>query len=185
MRYFRADVLTEALYRGLADNTVGRVIDSMLRRTEVVVLDELGYVPFDQTAGNHFFRFIATAYETRSLVLSSNDSVRLKEARENRERHTGGDPGGRRPAVISGSGSTPTSTATSGGRPAGAGVVTAWRPACTLTLAMAVLRTIVIAPERRVWVTPRACRRGPQPMSSATISAAGATLRTAPTPCPA
>jgi DNA replication protein DnaC len=125
VRYFRADMLTEALYRGLADNTVGRVIDSMLRRTEVVVLDELGYVPFDQTAGNHFFRFIATAYETRSLVLSSNwpfeewtnflpdtttataildrllhhadvvvvsgDSVRLKEAREHRERHSGSD----------------------------------------------------------------------------------------------
>ena len=84
------------------------------------------HIPFDQTAGNHFFRFIATAYETRSLVLSSNwpfeewtnflpdtttataildrlphhadvvvvsgDSVRLKEARENRERHSGSDP---------------------------------------------------------------------------------------------
>ena len=72
VRFFRADLLVEALYRGLADNSVGRVIDSILRRSELVVVDELGFSPLDGIAANHLFRFIATAYETRSLAITSN-----------------------------------------------------------------------------------------------------------------
>jgi len=72
VRFFRADALVEALYRGLADNSVGRVIDSILRRTELVVIDELGFSPLDSVAANHLFRFVATAYETRSLIVTSN-----------------------------------------------------------------------------------------------------------------
>lgn len=72
VRFFRADLLVEALYRGLADNSVGRVIDSILRRSDLVVVDELGFSPLDGIAANHLFRFIATAYETRSLVITSN-----------------------------------------------------------------------------------------------------------------
>jgi DNA replication protein DnaC len=41
VRFFRSDVLIEQLYRGLADNTVSKVIDAILR-AEVVVIDELG-----------------------------------------------------------------------------------------------------------------------------------------------
>jgi DNA replication protein DnaC len=71
VRFFRADVLVEQLYRGLADNSVGRVIDSILR-AEVVVIDELGFSPLDSVAANHLFRLVAAAYETRSLVVTSN-----------------------------------------------------------------------------------------------------------------
>jgi len=72
VRFFRADLLVEALYRGLADNSVGRVIDAILRRSDLVIVDELGFSPLDSIAANHLFRFVATAYETRSLVLTSN-----------------------------------------------------------------------------------------------------------------
>jgi DNA replication protein DnaC len=72
VRFFRADLLIEALYRGLADNSVGRVIDSILRRSDLVICDELGFSPLDGIAANHLFRFVATAYETHSLVLTSN-----------------------------------------------------------------------------------------------------------------
>ncbi|MGH3576265.1 MAG: IS21-like element helper ATPase IstB [Mycobacterium sp.] len=72
VRFFRADLLVEALYRGLADNSVGRVIDAILRRSDLVICDELGFSPLDSIAANHLFRFVATAYETRSLVLTSN-----------------------------------------------------------------------------------------------------------------
>lgn len=72
VRFFRADSLVEALYRGLADNSVGRVIDGILRRTDLVCLDELGFSPLDSLAANHLFRFVATAYETRSLLITSN-----------------------------------------------------------------------------------------------------------------
>lgn len=72
VRFFRADALVEALYRGLADNSVGRVIDGILRRTDLVAIDELGFSPLDNVAANHLFRFVATAYETRSLIITSN-----------------------------------------------------------------------------------------------------------------
>ena len=47
VRFFRADLLVEALYRGLADNSVGRVIDGVLRRSDLVIVDELGFSPLD------------------------------------------------------------------------------------------------------------------------------------------
>ena len=71
VRFFRADALVEQLYRRLADNSVGRVIDSILR-ADLVVLDELGFSPLDAVAANHLFRLVAAAYETRSLILTSN-----------------------------------------------------------------------------------------------------------------
>jgi len=71
VRFFRADALVEQLYRGLADNSVGRVIDSILR-ADLVVVDELGFSPLEPVAANHLFRLVAAAYETRSLILTSN-----------------------------------------------------------------------------------------------------------------
>ena len=43
VKFFRA-VLVEQLYRGLADNTVSKVIDAILR-AEVVIIDKLGCAP--------------------------------------------------------------------------------------------------------------------------------------------
>ena len=71
VKFFRADVLVEQLYRGLADNTVSKVIDAILR-AEVVVIDELGFTPLDLVGANHLFRLVSAAYETRSLIVTSN-----------------------------------------------------------------------------------------------------------------
>ena len=71
VRFFRADTLVEQLYRGLADNTVGKMIDGILR-ADLVVIDELGFSTLDAVAANHLFRLVAAAYETRSLVITSN-----------------------------------------------------------------------------------------------------------------
>jgi DNA replication protein DnaC len=71
VRFFRADALVEQLYRGLADNTVGRLIDGILR-ADLVVIDELGFSTLDAVAANHLFRVVAAAYETKSLVITSN-----------------------------------------------------------------------------------------------------------------
>jgi DNA replication protein DnaC len=71
VRFFRADALVEQLYRGLADNSVGKVIDGILR-ADLVVIDELGFSPLDPVAANHLFRLVSAAYETRSLVITSN-----------------------------------------------------------------------------------------------------------------
>ena len=48
VRYFAAASLVEALYRGLADNSVGRLIESLLR-ADLVIVDDLGFAPLDDT----------------------------------------------------------------------------------------------------------------------------------------
>jgi len=51
VRYLTAADLVETLYRGLADNTVGKIIESLLR-VDLIILDELGFAPLDDTEHN-------------------------------------------------------------------------------------------------------------------------------------
>ena len=55
VRYFTAADLIETLYRGLADNTVGKIIESLLR-VDLMLL----------------FRLVAGADERRSLAIGSH-----------------------------------------------------------------------------------------------------------------
>src|SRR5882757_7192666 len=71
VRYFTAAELVETLYRGLAYNSVGRVIDTLLRN-ELIIVDEVGFAPLDDTGAQLLFRFIAAAYERRSLGIASH-----------------------------------------------------------------------------------------------------------------
>ncbi|MGH2885223.1 MAG: IS21-like element helper ATPase IstB [Solirubrobacteraceae bacterium] len=71
VRFFQADQLIEALYRGLADNTVGKLIERLLRN-DFVVIDDLGFTALDRVAADHLFRFIAAAYEQRSVAITTN-----------------------------------------------------------------------------------------------------------------
>ena len=71
VRYFTAAELVETLYRGLADNSVGKVIENLLRN-ELVIVDELGFAPLDDTGAQLLFRFVAAAYERRSLGIASH-----------------------------------------------------------------------------------------------------------------
>jgi DNA replication protein DnaC len=71
VRYFTAAELVETLYRGLADNSVGRGIEALLR-ADLVIVDELGFAPLDDTGAQLLFRFIAAAYERRALGVGSH-----------------------------------------------------------------------------------------------------------------
>ena len=71
VRYFTAADLVEALYRGLADNSVGRVIENLLK-ADLVIIDEVGFAPLDETGAQLLFRFVAAAYERRSLAIGSH-----------------------------------------------------------------------------------------------------------------
>ena len=71
VKYFTAADLVDTLYRGLADNSVGRVITNLLRN-DAVLLDELGFAPLDDTGAQLLFRFVAAAYERRSLGIASH-----------------------------------------------------------------------------------------------------------------
>ena len=71
VRYFTAAELVETLYRGLADNSVGRVIETILR-ADLILIDEIGFAPLDPTGAQLFFRLVAGAYERRSLAIASH-----------------------------------------------------------------------------------------------------------------
>jgi DNA replication protein DnaC len=71
VRYFTAAELVETLYRGLADNSVGRLIETLLRN-DLVLVDELGFAPLDDIGAQLLFRFVAAACERRSLGIGSH-----------------------------------------------------------------------------------------------------------------
>jgi DNA replication protein DnaC len=71
VRYFTAADLVETLYRGLADNSVGRVIDTLLRN-DLIICDEVGFAPLDDSGAQLLFRFVAAAYERRALGIASH-----------------------------------------------------------------------------------------------------------------
>ena len=71
VRYFTAADLVETLYRALADNSVGKTIETLLRN-DLIICDELGFAPLDDTGAQLLFRFVAAAYERRSLGIGSH-----------------------------------------------------------------------------------------------------------------
>ncbi|MEV1249597.1 IS21-like element helper ATPase IstB [Nonomuraea sp. NPDC050022] len=71
VRYFTAAELAETLYRGMADNSVGRVIDNLLRN-DLIIIDEVGFAPLDDTGAQLLFRLVAAAYERRALGIGSH-----------------------------------------------------------------------------------------------------------------
>jgi DNA replication protein DnaC len=71
VKYTIAADLVETLYRGLADNTVGKVIDQLLRH-DAILVDELGFAPLDDIGTQLLFRLVAAAYERRSLGVASH-----------------------------------------------------------------------------------------------------------------
>ena len=59
----------------LADaHRAGRLAHELakLRRYGLIVVDEVGYLPFEQDAANLFFQLVSSRYEHASLILTSN-----------------------------------------------------------------------------------------------------------------
>ena len=71
VRYLTAADLVETLYRGLADNTVGKTIETLLRN-DALLVDEVGFAPLDDTGAQLLFRLVAAAYERRALGIASH-----------------------------------------------------------------------------------------------------------------
>jgi DNA replication protein DnaC len=53
---------------------VGRLPEELrrLRRYGLIIVDEVGYLPFEQDAANLFFQLVSSRYEHASLILTSN-----------------------------------------------------------------------------------------------------------------
>ncbi len=59
--------LSEAHARGRLPAELTR-----LRRYSLIIVDEVGYLPFEQDAANLFFQLVSSRYEHASLILTSN-----------------------------------------------------------------------------------------------------------------
>jgi DNA replication protein DnaC len=59
--------LTDAHRAGTLPNELTK-----LRRYGLIIVDEVGYLPFEQDAANLFFQLVSSRYEHASLILTSN-----------------------------------------------------------------------------------------------------------------
>jgi DNA replication protein DnaC len=71
VRYFTAAGLAGALYRGLAGNSAGRVIENLLRN-DLILADEIGFAPLADTGAQLLFRFVSAACERRAPGVASH-----------------------------------------------------------------------------------------------------------------
>lgn len=71
VRFTTAAELTNTLVEAKAQGRLSRKLEHYAR-FDVVVLDELGYVPFDKQGADLLFAFITRVYERRSLIVTTN-----------------------------------------------------------------------------------------------------------------
>lgn len=71
VRFLTATDLTTTLVESKSADRLSRKLDQ-LARYDLVILDELGYVPFDRAGADLLFTFITRIYEQRSLIVTTN-----------------------------------------------------------------------------------------------------------------
>ena len=70
-RFFTAAELVVRLSEAFAAGTLEKLLRSLLR-SELLVIDEWGYVPVDRQGAQLLFRIISDSYERRSLIITTN-----------------------------------------------------------------------------------------------------------------
>ena len=71
IRFYSTVDLVNALEREKAEGKAGRIAASLLR-ADIVILDELGYLPFSQAGGALLFHLLSKLYEHTSVVITTN-----------------------------------------------------------------------------------------------------------------
>jgi len=71
VRFYSTVDLVNALEREKADGRAGRMADN-LARLDLLILDELGYLPFSQAGGALLFHLFSKLYERTSIVITTN-----------------------------------------------------------------------------------------------------------------
>jgi len=71
VRFYSTVDLVNALEREKADGRAGRMADN-LARLDLLILDELGYLPFSQAGGALLFHLFSKLYERTSVVITTN-----------------------------------------------------------------------------------------------------------------
>lgn len=71
VRFYSTVDLVNALEQEKSQGKAGRLAQSLLR-TDLVILDELGYLPFSQAGGALLFHLLSKLYEHTSVVITTN-----------------------------------------------------------------------------------------------------------------
>lgn len=71
VRFFTVAELINELRAAHQENRLNRVMRQWLKY-DLLVLDELGYVPFDQMSAQLFFQVVAARYERGSVIVTTN-----------------------------------------------------------------------------------------------------------------
>jgi DNA replication protein DnaC len=70
-RFFNVVDLVNRLEAEIKGGRSGRIADGLMR-VDLVVLDELGYLPFAQSGGQLLFHLISRLYERTSIIVTTN-----------------------------------------------------------------------------------------------------------------
>ena len=70
-RFFNVVDLVNKLETEVKLGRQGRLADSLIR-TDLVIMDELGYLPFAQSGGQLLFHLISRLYERTSIIVTTN-----------------------------------------------------------------------------------------------------------------
>lgn len=71
VRFYSTVDLVNALEQEKAQGKAGRIANSLLRM-DLVILDELGYLPFSQAGGALLFHLLSRLYEQTSVMITTN-----------------------------------------------------------------------------------------------------------------
>jgi DNA replication protein DnaC len=71
VRFYSTVDLVNALEQEKAHGRAGRIATSLLRM-DLVILDELGYLPFSQAGGALLFHLLSRLYEHTSVLITTN-----------------------------------------------------------------------------------------------------------------
>ncbi len=71
VRFYSTVDLVNLLEREKHDGRAGRIAQSLMRM-DLVILDELGYLPFSQSGGALLFHLLSKLYEHTSVVITTN-----------------------------------------------------------------------------------------------------------------
>ena len=71
VRFVKAADLARQLLEARDDRELGR-LQLRLRRVDLLIIDELGFVPFDRAGGELLFHLISDRYERRATIVTTN-----------------------------------------------------------------------------------------------------------------
>ena len=71
VRFFSCTALVTLLLEATEDRQLQKLL-TQLEKQHLLILDELGYVPFSKTGSELLFEVVSRAYERQSLMVTSN-----------------------------------------------------------------------------------------------------------------